>query len=548
MIKILNLNNSKVSSQKILAYSLIFINLGIFLISTWSKQNVVVSSQDFLGLFAYLGTGFWIGLFLTLINLSIIWIYDINDTIISTMAALVLGLYLLAPPIFLQKNASFFVSYYPAGEVQTVLREHYINMMREGQLISYLYWPGLHTISASLMLILNLPLEPFLKYMPLFWIISFILLSNLVKRSFKFENRQYLLVIWLAIASFWVGQYYYSAQSFAILLYIIIMTFVLRDEVSIGNTLVILITFISLVLIHLLTPIAIIFSMVIISFYNRHCIRILILLGILFLAYYLYLSPIVFEYGIREFISQIINFDLYSFYKSPDFKIIASSPNYIMVHNIRLGFLLLFFILIIITGFGYLINKTNKISKKHFWSITLWVGGLMLLLGLQYGPEMQYRVYIYALLALLSLPVLVYPKAKFLIVFAVLFSLLHLPVHYGTHSFEQTIDQELAGAKFLALDVKPRNPYSYRFYPYVRYYDPSNLFVPCKTFIIQYKNETDLKNVQYISDSFQSNNYFSYVFDEDPVKKWINQNPKDLILIYDNGKFSTFNNIIYSKG
>lgn len=534
-------------------YIFLFACLAILLITLWQKNNVVYNS-DFLGITYYLGWPYWVGLTIITIIMALVWLYDIYvpDNLLLLMLV-IFALYLLGIPILFQKNPFCFVAYYPAGEVQTVLNSHHIDLSRSVQLISYTSWPALHLYSATLMLILGISLEPILKYMPLFWILAFILLSYLFKRNFSLNNKQYLILMWLVIASFWVTQYYYSAQSFALLLYILLLAMLFKDRLKWMDIIIYIICYAVLIIFHSLTPLALLFCMCAMVICRRQLLTLLLLNAVLFVSFYLYMSPQVFAYGVQNFIGKLIKLDLYTFTDSTDFQVIVNSFNYLVVHYAKLIYLAVDAILIciiIITLIKRRIVNNNK--NNLIYSGLSCLVGIGMLLAFQYGTEMQYRVYLFSLFLIFTLYILLFPRSKFILIIAILFTILHIPAQYGDYSTQQTLDSELAGSKFLALDIKPKQTYAYRFYPYVRYYDPSNINVHAIVFAPQYEQKEDLGSAKYIADSFQSHNYLTYVFDKDPVRTWLTDKSRDVQLIYDNGNYQTFMNLSittkHSKG
>lgn len=485
---------------------------------------------------------YWVGLFIIVISLiAIIFCQEIDSNIfLIIFVAFLLATYLLAIPVFIQKNASFFVSYYPAGEVKNVLTEHYFNFTKIGQLASYVYWPGFHTISATLILVTGIDLHSILKYGPFVWIFLLILLVYLFSKGIGLNNKQYLAAIWMIVSSWWVGQYYYSAQAIAIVHYLLILSIIIKEEIKIEYSIILITVFASLVITHPLTPLAIIFCFTPLILRRANTIKLLLLIGTIFFGFYLYISPLLFEFGIREFVGRIIELDLFSFVNSAEFHGKQNSFDATIIHYARMFYPIAYIILSIATLLGYLQGKLNNKTRDRFWVLILWLVGLFPLLAFQYGAEIQYRFYIYAIIVLSVLFLMIQSNIRLILFIAVLFTLLHIPSHYGSYSFEQTVDTELAGSKFLALQVKPQTAYSYRFYPYVRYYDPSNLKVQCKTFIKQSSSPMNISSVEYISDSFQSRNYMKYVFEEDPVRNLITQRKESLTWIYENGMYSIF--------
>lgn len=92
----------------------------------------------------------------------------------------------------------------------------------------------------------------------------------------------------------------------------------IKDKII--NIMLISMAFIALVITHVLTPIAVIssfiFSSPFIQTFRKKRIRFIIVFLILFIAWYVYLAPVMFETGIKEFVTQAMQLDFLSFFKN----------------------------------------------------------------------------------------------------------------------------------------------------------------------------------------------------------------------------------------
>ncbi|KJR98019.1 MAG: hypothetical protein VR68_12065 [Peptococcaceae bacterium BRH_c4a] len=549
-----NTNTLNPKTMTMLLFVAFNISLSLFLIGTYSKTAVVVNYTDFLGLLPYLSAYYWIGLFILICKLITIYFYDVcHAKLLSVCSVILLGIYLLSPTVFIQENGSFFVSYYPAGEIKSILQSHYLDVNREGQLIAYYSWPGMHFFSAINMLTLDVGLESLIKYIPMLWVIVFILLTYPLARKIGLDIRQWLLMAWLLITAQWVGQYYYSAQALAIIIYLIILTFILDINVSKFNSVILILAICTLVITHSLTPFAVFIGTCIMSINKVPTRYLAILYSVLFLAFYMYLSHNVFVYGVHEFIGKIINMENNEFWKSSEFRSEITSLSRKICHYAKGFFALSFGVFLIAALWALIKNRQTWPSEKRkiFFDALLFLTGIGMLLLFRYGTEMQYRVYLYSSVIIAGLFILSYPRSKLIVIFTVMLTIVHFPAHYGTYSYEQTLNTELAGAKFIAHQVRPTVSYSYRFYPYVRFFDPNNLLVRCITFAPQYERSNpislELMSTAYISDSLQSHNYMVYAFEHDPIRNWIEENNGRIKMIYDNGSFWTYMNGLVGK-
>src|SRR3990172_10332802 len=165
------------------------ISLIFLFYSIWEIKPVTVDLYDFLGLTSHLTTIYWIG-YILIILLSIKLYLDeqIKRDFIYIIYLIVIGLFLFGVPVFAEENARFAFSYYPAGEVKQVLKSGYIDSLSTYPLISYRSWPATHIISAYMIYLGNIDFESLIKYMPLFWVVFFIIITfgtgSVLKLSF----------------------------------------------------------------------------------------------------------------------------------------------------------------------------------------------------------------------------------------------------------------------------------------------------------------------------------------------------------------------------
>jgi len=134
----------------------------------------------------------------------------------------VIGLFLYGVSIFAEENARFPWSYYPAGEVKTVLETQYIDSISKHNLISYRSWPATHIISATILYLTGIKIENLLKYVPLFWMFSVILITFIIGKRLKLLANQSFLATLIVLSSFWTFHYYYGPQSFGFLIYLLL--------------------------------------------------------------------------------------------------------------------------------------------------------------------------------------------------------------------------------------------------------------------------------------------------------------------------------------
>ncbi len=295
----------------------------LFLYNIFQIKWVVIDINDFLGLTSHLTIYYWLGLStITICSIIIYLDNELKDTVVFIGALFIVALFLFGLGVFAEENARFIVSYYPTAEVKTVLETHHIDTISVYPLISYRSWPAFHLITASILYLSGISLDNLIKYMPLFWSTCVIFVTFAIGRRIKFSLNESFLLSFLFISSFWLPQYYYSPQSFAFIIYIILFICIFSQK-NINFIGLSLLTFSSLVITHLVTSIVVILSLFTqglcrngLSYTKLMCkirfnYRILLFIAI-FIIWILYLAPLVFTTGMLEFKNQVMNLDLFS--------------------------------------------------------------------------------------------------------------------------------------------------------------------------------------------------------------------------------------------
>jgi hypothetical protein len=517
------------------------ISLILLFYSIWEIKPVIVDVKDFLGLTSHLTLPYWIGYILILFcSIRLYLDKEIRSDSIYLLIIIIIGLFLFGVSIFSEENARFQWSYYPAGEVKTVLETKYIDSISEYNLLSYRSWPATHLISASIIYFANVNLDSIIKYMPLFWMITLIFICMSIKRSFSFSPKQSFLFTFMIINSFVLFLYYYGPQSIAYLIFILI--FILLGNENIDhkqNRLILLILlFLMLVTTHLLTSLIIVIVVSIKSLYKRRF-KIAFLFIAIFVAWYIYLAPFMFKVGIKEFVKQSATPETASFLATN--KILQAST--ILSHT----YLGIYVICVLFITFNVLYNKTLLKNNKLIECI-IWLIGIASLFLFSYGAEIDDRLYIFSIIPAAAYIILGMPSKKMLIVVMLTFSILHIPTHYDPESLDMVYTTELHGSKFFALKISPEyaarryefNPVtiSYHYGPLIRYYNPSlaNIWSSGYTSGLYYPSNSTLEDSTYILYSKQINNYLIYLFGTDAVEKWLRKDNRRN-LIYNNNYY-----------
>lgn len=518
------------------------ISLMLLFYSIWEIKPVKVDITDFLGLVSHFTLAYWLG-FILIISLSIR-LYldqDLEKSFTYLFVLFVYGLFIFGVPIFAEENARYPWSYYPAGEVKTTLETGHIDSLSDYPLISYRSWPSTHIVSAYIINMTDIKIEDLIKYMPLFWITSVIFTTFSIGKRIKFTSYQSFLLSFLVLSSFWYFLYYYGPQSMIYLLFILFFLFIIRFDNE-KDTICMILVFAGIVMGHLLTSIAAFSSFLFSSRYVKSIQlkrpRFIILFSGIFIAWYIYLAPVVFETGVNEFLKQIMNDEIGNFVKTEKYEP-GFSLSRILTHYSKLSFLGMYAILMMIAIILYLKNMTK--DKNLIKASFLFIIGVSSLLVFNYGAEIDDRIYIFSLVPMAIIMISSFNR-KYLVVIMTLFAIVHLPAHYGSESMDMLYTSELVGDKFFAEKTTTSWKDSVLYYPStgLRFYNNSITFRGVLYSSVIEKgggyNSSVINNSTYMLLSKQLDNFMIYNFDNGIL------NIKDVLpvekdVIYTNGEF-----------
>lgn len=509
---------------------LISISVIIFAQSIWQMKWVYINEMDFLGLTSQLTSAYWLGLILiTACSILIYLDNNLERDWILIYVLFIIGLYLFGVSILSEENARMPWSYYPYGEVKNLLEVGHMDTISEYPAISYRYWPLFHILSTFILTITDINLNHLPIYMPLFWVVTFIFISFSIGKRLKLNSNQSFLLVFLGLCSFWISQYYYSPQSLAILFYLLIFMLITAKSATMRTEFLMLMIFSSMVLTHILTPVAAMLGAIIILIRKRQG---LFFLGIIviFLYWYIYLAPTIFELGIIKLLEQLDKQGSFSLFSTNKFSPLTLEK--LLINYFRLSYLA---IIAVFTSITIVLNRKNILNNYCFF----WLIGLCGLIPLRYGPEGFERLYIFCLIPALCIIVKFLNNKKILILLMVLLISLHIPAHYGDESYMLSRTSELKGADFAGQKVISDLSYFYQMYSYIHYFNPMTLNVGYYTFSAYEKpNVSKLYDLKIIINSAGSHNRMMYMYGEDYLQNWINLNEDILNCIYSNGEFT----------
>lgn len=539
-----------------LKFYMIVANISMVLLfySFWQIKPVIVGIDDFLGLTSHLTIYYWIGLILIIICSILIYLHgpDKKDYI-YILLLIYFSLFLFGIPIFTEDNAWNPFSYYPAGEVKNVISTGHIDTMSRWPLMSYRSWPGIHMISAFVLTIANIQFENLIKYMPIFWLLCMIFIIFCVGKRFNVPSEDSFAAVFIFLASFWLPQYYYSGQSLAIIAFSSLFLLTIPKGNASRIPSVLLYSFLTIT--HFLTSVIYLIHSYIQLKLKNYDKELVILFSIIFIGWLIYLTPRMFEYGIRSFIDQVTTTDFFYWKSTQKFVPVTSIRT--TIANFRLSYLLIYGVFIFLVCIFYFTDKIEKDAKNKIKIIFPWLIGMVPFIFVRYGDEVFERVYMLSLIPAIYMILIGISNKKIVLILMILVVILHIPSHYGDDINWQSSTIELKGSEFFALKypsdmvlargIRMNDAYYGGVNSYIRYSNPVMIQIPSRGFDwskmpknIDMSVMSVLRNTSYIMDNKRTKDFLTYYYGIDPIQDWIRLNEKNLILLYDNGYFKTY--------
>lgn len=313
------------------------------------------------------------------------------------------------------------------------------------------------------------------------------------------------------------------------------------------NTLLIVLTFTTLVITHILTPIAVISSFIFSSSFIRSLskkrAKFIILFLILFIGWYAYIAPVMFEAASKEIVRQVMQLEAFNFLKTEKYSTGTLLTRQI-IHYSRLFYLGIYAIAMITASTLYLTGRIKVYYKERTKICFYWLVGILALFALKYGAEIDDRIYIFSLVPMVYIISFVFDK-KILALLAILLLFAHMPAHYGTESFDLIRTTELNGAEFFAAKsvFYDSDTYFSMWDTFIDYYDPEKVKIMRRALsVIEKPDPSEINNSTYIINSNGGHNFIFYSFGFDPLKEWIQLNQGNVSLFYDNGNYQIYKN------
>ncbi|MDD3621769.1 MAG: hypothetical protein PHQ81_05140 [Methanofollis sp.] len=515
----------------------------LFFLSVWQIKWVSVDVDDFLGLTAHLPLTYWLGLgIITLCSLVLFLGTERRSSWMYVFILLILGLYLFGIGVFAEENARAWSSYYPTAEAKNILEDHRINLPSDLPLISYLNWPAFHLINVILISVTDIDLTVLLEYMPLFWVVFFVIVTFALGQSLHATKNSAFLVSFLAIAMFWQIYSYYSPQSYAYLISLLLILIITGLKEVPQKYIAIFLSLSMLLISHFFYAVIFFFS-VGVQMIRRHRFVVVIFIGGIFLIWYTYLSPVVFQTAVSKFISSSVHVDASL---STQFNKFTPKTEYKQIVDcFRFAYAGILGFFGAISLWRYQFKPLPDDVKRKVRDLLFWMLPALIFVAMDYGKEGFERVFLFCIVPMVGIISLAISDRKIITFLMVLVVILHIPAHYGSDAFFQTHTQDLKGADFFAssLDGLEHEDIRYTFLPggdrFVNYYDTD--FV-CADFSSRHlleilRNKPITHVFDYYIEGVQTKNYLQYYGAENPLH-WYGYSEDyqyDLSQIYENG-------------
>lgn len=447
------------ASRQKLYITLPCISLFLLFYSVLQVFPVIVEETGLLGLASYLPLLYWIGLALLVLTCIFAFVDDeIKKDAIFIFLLLALGLYLFGVKVLFEANPGNPTVYYPFGEVKNLLVTHHIDITNvpNGVMNTYYSWPAFHFINAAILEISGIASSSFLdfiKAMPLFFMICFVLVTYSIGKRFDLSPNRCFLLSFLAITSWmpdFAGLYY--PRMYAIVLFLLLFMLLLVPRRTSAEMAMVILMFFAAMIFHGLVALALIPGVVGVAVYRRNY-MLVASLAVIYIAWNTYVTPLVIVRGIGSLGQPFYNiFQLakVEHYQQPALTSTLVSRYTLIPYAVS-------YIMLMIVSAVLLINHIKGERKKQVISLYLFAIGVLGITVLGFG-ESVLRAYIYAIVPALAIVMLSLPMRKIVTALCIslmcLFAILHLPANYcGESQWGQIQTYQLKAAEFFSTRI-----------------------------------------------------------------------------------------------
>lgn len=517
---------------------------------------VVISVEDILGLVNHLTTAYWIGL--SLITLTSIVAFLDRDTkkkdAIFIVILFALGLFLVVLPAFIYEYPTENANYYPFSEIARWLPTHHLAINNPPNLTSYYSWPGFHFLSASIVTIWGASFSfiEFAKYVPIFFLFFFILITYSIGKRLDLEPKQCFLLSFLALSSWLMITADYAPRTLGILLFLLLFMLLLVPKRTVADSILVILIFTTIVLTHSLTALAALLATIFLSFYRKDY-RFISLFAVIFGFWYIYEASTALQTGILQALTYPLR-QVFLVGKMEYGSGATSTARIISLYSLY-GYGALYVALLV--GSVVLLLRRRIMGERHkqIMSALAWSIGVASVTVLMGFTDAFQRTYVFAFVPAVCIFVLSFPymrriKTVLIIILMLVFVTLYLPAEYGDAvAWGQVLVTNAKGAEFFALRVKPTESY-FCMNSLASYYDPNLINIPIYDSGIYNAVPTNidisaLDKLRYVIINKKGTNHAIFQWGKDPYAAWPQtENGQKADLIYNNSEYQIYLNYL----
>lgn len=544
------LRNPSIASRSKLYLIFGFVSLILFFYSVSQIAYVVTEPSDLFGLASHFTLLYWIGLALLVVCAIFAFLdKELKSDGIYLFILVILGLYLFGIATLVEENARHASIYFSLADVRNLLVTGRTDITGPYALDFYRTWPAAHFFHASIIHVAGISLRDTMILGPFFWLISFTLITYAIGRRFDLSRNSCFLLSFLALSSFWLLLSDLRQPGMALLLLLLCFMLLAKPNPrnSVGERILIILSFAALLFTHGLTSLALVTALIVLSIYRyfrREDTPFLILFSVLWLAWFMYQAFAALTLGVKRWLSAPWDYifrmgvNVEGLYEQA----YTAVPIVIQKYS-SLAYFFVYGIFIAVAIYLLMGHKIKQENRKWVLVLLIWLIGLSLAGFMYLSKEMHVRLYVIGLVPVIGIILKVFSARKLLIPLMLLCLLLFFPARYGVEGYYgQVYSTELAGVRFFgyrAGSVEPWFLYRTGDLGVLAFYNPDVILWPRG----DYQLSTPAEQLDLMGGaSYVMNSNHGGVNDE-LVNRWMELGVgEEAALIYDNGDFKIYKN------
>jgi len=518
---------------------LAFISLQVLLYSVHSITSVVTSPTDIMGPVSLLPLSFWLGF--GMIIACVIAAY-LDRGVTSQWVFLIIAIILTLWLFLIGTALDIFIPFYPAGEARNLLVTGHTDLQKYMTNDTYYAWPGLHFLSLPLIHVAGLQLLSILRIIPviLAMMVPFILFA--LGKRIGFSLRQTFGLTCVVLSALWLPFFGYAPQTLAFILSLVLLLLLFSPKITSADIFIMLPLFFTITMTHALTSFALLLATSIILAYRRRFLLIAVIF-VVFVIYQMFVVPYLLETGVGHLKRSLLEADflqVFGQHRSAE-GISSITPKLKLMYTIYVVYFITLLIGTVCALFHYIRGKVKGSDRRMFTVAILFLIGLLPLMTIEYGLQMQIRIYLLGLVPLCIMIIIAFPKPVIVASLILLFLTLHIPAHYvGETAGLRVLDTEMAGSKFFAVRIDPEVPYYYRNFHLMWYYNSARLELADRGFGDYTASQFISDKTRWVVQSKADRYYNELQFGRDNVQEWIDANRDNLDRVYTSGTFEIY--------